>query len=148
MMTDRRLNRRASDEGWFRAHWREFMAWSYGIVCLWDFMLAPIFFAWFSHYEHLTNPILWTPLTTSGGGLYHVAMGAIIGVSSYGKTQENVTSMNVASNFVPPSSTPPPPVPDPAPSAAPAASPPTPATMPVAPANVITYPINPSNTDQ
>lgn len=98
-MTDRRAYKsRATDEGWFKAHWREFMAWSYGIICLWDFMIAPIFFAWFSSYTK-TTLVAWVPLTTSGGGLYHVAMGAIIGVSSYGKTQESVTNMNTASSL-------------------------------------------------
>lgn len=100
-MADRRGPRsRVTDEGWFRAHWREFMAWSYGIVCLWDFMLAPIFFALYAHHTG-TTMVPWVPLTTQGGGLYHVAMGAIIGVTSYGKTKESVTNMNVASNFQP-----------------------------------------------
>jgi hypothetical protein len=74
------------------------MAWSYGVVCLWDFMLAPIFFAWFS-YHTKTPMVPWVPLTTTGGGLYHLAMGAIIGVTSYGKTQEKVSNNNTMQNF-------------------------------------------------
>lgn len=88
-------------ESWVYNQWRPFMAWSYGIVCLWDFMLAPIFFAWFSHFEHLTTPIIWVPLTTSGGGLYHVAMGAIIGVTSYGRTKEKVLNNSNGLNALP-----------------------------------------------
>lgn len=151
MIANRRT--RATDEGFMKSHWREFMAWSYGIVCLWDFMLAPIFFAWFSHHTN-TPYVVWVPTTTSGGGLYHVAMGAIIGVSSYGKTQENVTNTNaftasVAAMATPSSaadtssddsstndSTP-----------APVVSAPTPPTIPVAPASVITHAINPPPQD-
>lgn len=100
-MSDRRGPRtRETDESWWKDHWRPFMAWSYGIVCLWDFMLAPIFFAWYSH--HTGTPLVtWVPLTTTGGGLYHVAMGAIIGVTSYGRSQEKVSNINASSNFQP-----------------------------------------------
>ena len=37
---------------------------------------------------------MWTPLTLQGGGLYHIAMGAIIGVSAYGRTQEKLNGAN------------------------------------------------------
>jgi len=101
MMADKRTPRtRQTDEGWFDYHWRPFMAWSYGIVCVWDFMLASIFFAWFAHYTGTTY-VAWIPVTTQGGGLYHLAMGAIIGVTSYGRTQEKVSNNNLSSNFQP-----------------------------------------------
>jgi hypothetical protein len=32
----------------------------------------------------------WVPITLQGGGLFHVAMGAVLGVSAYGRTQEKV----------------------------------------------------------
>lgn len=106
MTIERREHKsRGTDEGFFKSHWREFMAWSYGIVCLWDFMLAPVFFSWYAHYVG-TPYVAWVPLTTSGGGLYHVAMGAIIGVSSYGNTQEKVTNITTSSQFQAPSTLP------------------------------------------
>ena len=37
----------------------------------------------------------WVPITLQGGGLFHVAMGAVLGVSAYGRTQEK---LNGASN--------------------------------------------------
>ena len=38
--------------------------------------------------------IQWQPLTLQGAGLFHVAMGAIIGVSAYGRTQEKLGGAN------------------------------------------------------
>lgn len=32
----------------------------------------------------------WVPITLQGGGLFHVAMGAVLGVSAYGRTQEKL----------------------------------------------------------
>ena len=65
------------------------MAWSYFAICLFDFLIAPIFFAWFSYITKSTM-IQWKPLTLEGGGLYHISMGAIIGVTSWGRTNEKI----------------------------------------------------------
>jgi hypothetical protein len=32
----------------------------------------------------------WQPLTLQGAGLYHVAMGAVIGVTAWGRTREKL----------------------------------------------------------
>jgi hypothetical protein len=32
----------------------------------------------------------WQPLTLQGAGLFHIAMGAVIGISAYGRTQEKL----------------------------------------------------------
>ena len=36
--------------------------------------------------------VAWQSLTLSNGGLIHMAFGAILGVSAYGRTQEKVIS--------------------------------------------------------
>ena len=42
----------------------------------------------------------WVPITLQGGGLFHVAMGAVLGVSAYGRTQEKVAgASNVSTSF-------------------------------------------------
>ena len=41
----------------------------------------------------------WVPITLQGGGLFHVAMGAVLGVSAYGRTQEKLNG--TASNATP-----------------------------------------------
>ena len=90
MITEKR---RIKDDGWMQQYWRPIMAWQYLVVCLFDFMLAPIFLGWFA-YVTKTPLGVWTPLTVQGGGLYHLSMGAIVGITSYAKTQERVSLIN------------------------------------------------------
>lgn len=107
-MSDRRTSQkkdhpsnRSSDESWLKSHWRPMMAWQYFAICMFDFLLAPIFFAWFSWFTK-TDMSQWQPLTLQGGGLYHLSMGAIIGVTSYAKTQERVAYSNNQTSYMPP----------------------------------------------
>jgi hypothetical protein len=81
-------------EDWFQSHWKAAIAWQYFVVCLWDFMLAPLFMSWFS-YATKTPPTVWVPLTTQAGGLYHLSMGAIVGVTSFSKSKEAIAVTNV-----------------------------------------------------
>jgi hypothetical protein len=32
----------------------------------------------------------WQPITLQGAGLYHIAMGAVLGIAAYGRTQEKL----------------------------------------------------------
>jgi hypothetical protein len=68
------------------------MAWQYFIVCLFDFFAAPVMTALLKAF---INPALdpWKPLTLEGGGLYHLAMGAIIGVASWSRGKEKIQKM-------------------------------------------------------
>jgi hypothetical protein len=43
----------------------------------------------------------WVPITLQGGGLFHVAMGAVLGVSAYGRTQEKVAGASNVSTSAP-----------------------------------------------
>jgi hypothetical protein len=43
----------------------------------------------------------WVPITLQGGGLFHVAMGAVLGVSAYGRTQEKVAGASNVSTSLP-----------------------------------------------
>jgi hypothetical protein len=36
----------------------------------------------------------WQPITLQGAGLFHMAMGAIIGVAAFGRTQEKLAGVN------------------------------------------------------
>jgi hypothetical protein len=66
------------------------MGWQYFVICLFDFMILPII------YMALQGPgatAQWEPLTLRGGGVYHMAMGAIVGLYTWGKSQERMTMM-------------------------------------------------------
>lgn len=71
----------------FNRWWRPLMAWSYLFICIFDFVIIPLLL--FSTIQP-DKIIQWVPLTLRGGGLYHMAMLAIVGVTSWGRTQEKM----------------------------------------------------------
>ena len=81
-------------EDWMNAKWRPMMGWTYMATCLFDFIVGPILYNILQYYNPGQAVGMWTPLTLQGGGLYHIAMGAIIGVSAYGRTQEKLNGAN------------------------------------------------------
>lgn len=74
-------------------NWRPAMAWQYFAVCIFDFIVAPTLHTAAQFYSHqvITQ---WNPITLQGGALYHLAMAAIIGVYSYGRTLEKLNLAN------------------------------------------------------
>lgn len=81
------------EEDWMTKKWRPLMAMMYMTCCLADFFLFPIMFTIVQFWEtQAANDAFrqWVPITLQGGGLFHVAMGAVLGVSAYGRTQEKL----------------------------------------------------------
>lgn len=73
------------------------MAWMYMAICIFDFIIGPIFYAWFAYYtKDFAKFGEWQPLTLMGGGLFHAAMGTIIGVAAWGRTQEKLNGVNAS----------------------------------------------------
>jgi len=95
-----------SDEDWMTKKWRPMMAMMYMTCCLFDFALFPIMFTIVQFWETaIQNDAFrqWVPITLQGGGLFHVAMGAVLGVTAYGRTQEKVAgASNVSTNVYTP----------------------------------------------
>jgi hypothetical protein len=92
------------DEDWMTKKWRPMMAMMYMTCCLFDFALFPIMFTVVQFWEvQAANDAFrqWVPITLQGGGLFHVAMGAVLGVSAYGRTQEKVAGAANISTSVP-----------------------------------------------
>lgn len=79
-------------ETWIQYYWRPAMAWQYFAVCLFDFIAAPVLTALYFHW-HNAPYVPWVPLTLTNGGLYHLAMGAIIGVSAWSRSKEKIQQM-------------------------------------------------------
>jgi len=73
----------------FKTCWRPAMAWSYLVICLFDFIGGPLLYSFLFH-DALDKFVQWTPLTLRGGGLYHASMLTIIGVTAWGRTQEKL----------------------------------------------------------
>lgn len=84
----------STNEAWVAKLWRPAMAWQYFIICMFDFLVAPIMYATINLHAMSDKIIQWDPLTLRGGGLYHLAMGAIIGVTAWSRGQEKMVWMN------------------------------------------------------
>jgi hypothetical protein len=95
----------------FKKFWRPIAAYVYLLICVFDFMGMPMYIAYqneqvnteaFAEIRQLQDKDVklkaleqldlgsksWTPLTLSGGGLFHLSFGAILGISAFTRGQE------------------------------------------------------------
>jgi hypothetical protein len=81
-----------TNQDWLNRKWRPFMGWMYMVVCVTDFIIFPILWSLLQAYSsgQVTNQ--WQPLTLQGAGLFHLAMGAVLGIAAYGRTKEKIES--------------------------------------------------------
>jgi hypothetical protein len=87
-------------EDWMNSKWRPMMGWIYMGTCFVDFVLFPIL--WSLLQAVLKQPVSqWQPLTLQGAGLYHIAMGAVLGIAAMGRTQEKLAGANNGGASVP-----------------------------------------------
>ena len=94
------MNRDLLDEKWYQRVWLPFAAATYIAICIFDFMIMPVYVT--SHNIRIENAVFakldgkdaaefadglmkanqaqrqWNPLTLIGGGLFHVAFGALL----------------------------------------------------------------------
>jgi hypothetical protein len=84
------------DEDWMQKKWRPAMGWMYMLICTLDMGVFPILWSVLQTVQHQTIT-QWQPLTLQGAGLFHVAMGAVLGIAAFGRTQEKLagTAANV-----------------------------------------------------
>ena len=81
-------------EDWMNSKWRPMMGWMYMLVCTMDFVGFPVLWSLLQMVSHGNVSSQWQPLTLQGAGLFHIAMGAVIGISAYGRTQEKLGGAN------------------------------------------------------
>jgi hypothetical protein len=81
-------------EDWMNSKWRPMMGWMYMIVCITDFVLFPVLWSMVQaiHGGNVTSQ--WNPITLAGAGLFHLAMGAVLGIAAFGRTQEKMAGAN------------------------------------------------------
>ena len=92
-------------EDWMSKKWRPLMAMQYMAVCIFDFIVAPILWTLVQFYEtEAANDAFrqWTSMTLSNGGLYHMAMGAVLGISAWSRGQEKMAGVADKSVGAPP----------------------------------------------
>lgn len=91
------------DNHWVQRWWRPLMALQYMIVCLFDFLVAPILWTLVQIKFQGNATTQWMPITLQGAGLYHLAMGAVLGIAAYGRTQEKLNGTSGWNSYSNPS---------------------------------------------
>lgn len=81
------------NEDWIQNKWRPVMGWMYAFVCVFDFVIAPILWSLIQALAQGSVQTQWNPLTLMGAGLFHIAMGAVLGVSAWSRGQEKIANM-------------------------------------------------------
>ena len=75
---------------WINKKWRPVMGWIYMLTCTMDFVVFPILWSLLQAMSKGSITMQWQPLTLQGAGLYHIAMGAVLGIAAYGRTKEKL----------------------------------------------------------
>ena len=83
-------------EDFMSKNWRPMMAMTYMLTCLFDFIAGPILYNILQFYNPGQHLDMWQPLTLQGGGLYHIAMGVVLGITAHGRTQEKINGVDAA----------------------------------------------------
>ena len=84
-----------AQEDWMVKKWRPAMGWTYMGICILDMAIFPVLW---SVAQLLTKqPITqWNPLTLQGAGLFHLAMGAVLGIAAWSRGQEKMAGATMA----------------------------------------------------
>jgi len=75
---------------WINKKWRPVMGWVYMMTCTFDFVVFPVLWSLLQALSKGSVTMQWQPLTLQGAGLYHIAMGAVLGIAAYGRTKEKI----------------------------------------------------------
>lgn len=87
-------------EDWINKKWRPAMGWMYMVVCITDFVLFPILWSVLQAIGAGQVTSQWQPVTLMGAGLFHISMGAVLGIAAYGRTKEKLENATTASTAV------------------------------------------------
>jgi len=77
-------------EDWINKKWRPAMGWMYMTVCITDFVIFPILWSILQAIGAGQVTSQWQPVTLMGAGLFHISMGAVLGIAAYGRTKEKI----------------------------------------------------------
>ena len=89
------------EESWITSKWRPAMGWLYMGTCACDFVIFPVLWSVLQALQGGQVTSQWNPITLQGAGLYHLAMGAVLGVAAWSRGQEKMAANNVSTNMTP-----------------------------------------------
>ena len=81
-------------EDWMNSKWRPMMGWMYMLTCTMDFVIFPVLWSIVQVIAGGEVKSQWSPITLQGAGLFHMAMGAVLGLAAWGRTQEKMAGAN------------------------------------------------------
>jgi hypothetical protein len=96
------------NEDWMNRKWRPAMGWTYMVICILDFAIFPILWSVLQAVGEGTVTSQWDPLTLKGAGLFHMAMGAILGIAAWTRGQEKIATITAEPSSVKPTLSDPP----------------------------------------
>jgi hypothetical protein len=80
------------NEDWMAKKWRPAMGWCYMVICVLDMAIFPVM--WSVAQVMVKMPMTqWNPLTLQGAGLFHLAMGAVLGIAAWSRGQEKMAGV-------------------------------------------------------
>ena len=83
----------AKKEDWMTTKWRPMMAVTYMAINIFDFILGPVLYNVLQFFNPGQTVGMWQSLTLQGGGLIHIAFGAILGISAWTRGQEKIAQV-------------------------------------------------------
>jgi hypothetical protein len=93
-MIKRKSPRIRKEETWFYSTWRPAMAWVYMAIVVSDFIIFPILWSILQAIKSGVVTNQWNPLTLLNGGLFHIAMCSVLGVTAWSRGKENLSMIN------------------------------------------------------
>lgn len=87
---------RKKSESWLQKYWRPMMAMAYMAILLFDFIVAPILWSILQMIAAGAVTLQWAPLTLLSGGIFHAAMGAVLGISAFTRGKEKVERLRTS----------------------------------------------------
>jgi hypothetical protein len=76
------------------------MGWTYMFICILDFAVFPVLWSIIQATHSGTVSTQWDPITLKGAGLFHMAMGAILGIAAWSRGQEKIINATVTAQPV------------------------------------------------
>jgi hypothetical protein len=89
-------------DDWMNRKWRPAMGWTYMITCITDFIVFPILWSILQAGQDGQVTSQWAPITLQGGGLFHLAMGAVLGVAAWSRGREKMAGVSSGYPMYPP----------------------------------------------
>lgn len=119
------MKRAVKEQTWKQA-WRPAAAYIYLLICIMDFIVFPGYYSLANNRATNTATVeealkfkdsasqiealkvlrreqTWTPLTTTGAGMIHLAFGSILGVAAWTRGKEKIALVNNGGGFEGPS---------------------------------------------